>query len=138
MSQKKILLVLIIIVFLIDCFLVFQDHKKWSRISYFDPDQRRKTDLAEVDTALKIYKEKNNKYPEKNETSSGGKAIWAGPNSITLIYNKTYSPYDPINSAPYIYSYTTPDPKKSNDAPGASFELKAHLSTGEDFLIESP
>lgn len=82
-------------------------------------DARRKADLKEVKTALKMYYNDNDNYPTTALFPAGGTEF----SKDGTVYMREI-PTDPLNSSVYVYSYSWID--RDN------FKLKAVLENASD------
>lgn len=112
---EMLIVVSISVLFATTAYLTFQNAQKNSR------DQQRKTDLAQLRSALETYSLRNNKYPDETFNTDacdssiggasggcGGSASWHSSSNLQIlvtqgILNKL--PVDPKNTSPYIYIF---------------------------------
>jgi type II secretory pathway pseudopilin PulG len=137
MKNYRIYFIILMLLYLGGGFLLYLNKNPHTFGEKFDANTWRKQSLQTVKLALEAYKKENNHYPLESEDSANGKVIWAGPESIVRQYLSDFAPMDPVNVPPYVLSYITPDPSKVTDQPGDSYQLKAHLSTGQDYIVSS-
>ncbi|MDD3734876.1 MAG: prepilin-type N-terminal cleavage/methylation domain-containing protein [Candidatus Pacebacteria bacterium] len=68
-------------------------------------DSHRVSQLGEVRTALEMYMSKNSKYPVCGSSTCTGASWDSVMNALINDGDITSKPKDPINTAPYVYTY---------------------------------
>lgn len=87
-------------------------------------DSRRKSDLNQLKTALRLYYNDNQAYPP----SSGGEMTCCGFGESFTVNGEEYMrmvPEDPLNTGPYVYEYEQTDS-------GDGFRLSSQLENASD------
>lgn len=107
----EILVVMMIIGVIASMLLVnFQDARTRSR------DSVRKADLRQVKSALQLYYNDYQQFPDSNGGSilgcgvgAGGQCSWGGAFAADGTTYMNALPLDPLNSGDYVYEYTNVD-----------------------------
>lgn len=97
-------------------------------------DKLRISDLNSIKFFLELYYIDHGFYPSESGNSREGTGIWKQLNSPLAPKYIGWVPGDPLAHKGFTYTYTTPDPNKS-DKKGKSWQLKARLETGDKNYI---
>ena len=121
------LLVVIVIIGILSSLLIVNFASSRSRAR----DIRRKTDLNQVKTALRLYYNDFQQYPTNSGSQIRGcgasgntTCSWGGAFATSETYMKSL-PEDPINSGSYVYAY-------AQTVAGQGFTLTAYLENASD------